>query len=221
VFPEVGGGAGLNLGKDRVKAMIESFGGKVTSAISGKTNILIVGKDAGFSKVSKARANHNIRLMSIKELSDNLKSALSIDDAPQTPMLITEFSSGFRGNGLAKSANSSALAIAAGTEKTTPQITTGAGASKLAANSAARLLMPPPMAPPPIFAPPTVAALPSECPLCSKPLEILFNEAYCHFCLAGFSPPILSFLFLHTSHSFSFLTYLSLHAKKLAPKQAT
>ena len=30
VFPEVGGGAGLNLGKERVKAMIESFGGRVT-----------------------------------------------------------------------------------------------------------------------------------------------------------------------------------------------
>jgi hypothetical protein len=29
VFPEVGGGAGLNLGKDRVKQMIQSFGGKV------------------------------------------------------------------------------------------------------------------------------------------------------------------------------------------------
>ena len=29
VFPELGGGAGLNLGKDRMKALIESFGGKI------------------------------------------------------------------------------------------------------------------------------------------------------------------------------------------------
>ncbi len=38
IFPEIGGGSGLNLGKDRAKAMIESFGGSVTSAVSGKTS---------------------------------------------------------------------------------------------------------------------------------------------------------------------------------------
>ena len=57
IFPEVGGGSGLNLGKDRVKAMVQSFGGRVTGSVSGKTNILIVGKQPGMSKVSKARAN--------------------------------------------------------------------------------------------------------------------------------------------------------------------
>lgn len=36
-FPEVGGGSGLNLGKDRMVQMIESFGGKVTGSVSGKT----------------------------------------------------------------------------------------------------------------------------------------------------------------------------------------
>lgn len=51
-FPEVGGGTGLTLGKDRVKSMVESFGGKVTSAISGQTDILIVGKEPGASKVA-------------------------------------------------------------------------------------------------------------------------------------------------------------------------
>ena len=50
-FPEVGGGMGLTLGKDRVKSMVESFGGKVTSAISGRTDILIVGKEPGASTV--------------------------------------------------------------------------------------------------------------------------------------------------------------------------
>jgi BRCT domain type II-containing protein len=35
IFPEVGGGQGLNLGKDKVETMITSFGGTVTSAISG------------------------------------------------------------------------------------------------------------------------------------------------------------------------------------------
>jgi len=47
VFPEVGGGCGLSMGKEKVKAMIESFGGRVTSAVSGKTDALISGKEPG------------------------------------------------------------------------------------------------------------------------------------------------------------------------------
>ena len=47
VFPELGGGFGLNLGRDRLKAMIESFDGKVTSSISGKTDYVIVGDEPG------------------------------------------------------------------------------------------------------------------------------------------------------------------------------
>ena len=37
-----GGGGGLNLGKAKLKALIVSFGGRVTSSVSGKTNILVV-----------------------------------------------------------------------------------------------------------------------------------------------------------------------------------
>lgn len=37
IFPEVGGGSGLDLGKERAKQMIESFGGRVTTGVSGKT----------------------------------------------------------------------------------------------------------------------------------------------------------------------------------------
>tara|TARA_B110000091_G_scaffold202514_1_gene235123 strand:- start:334 stop:705 length:372 start_codon:yes stop_codon:yes gene_type:complete len=47
VFPEVGGGSGLSLGKDKVKRMVTSFGGRVTGSVSGKTNYLIVGKQPG------------------------------------------------------------------------------------------------------------------------------------------------------------------------------
>jgi len=43
-FPEVGGGVGLNLGKDKLKDIITSFGGKVTSSVSGRTDVVVVGK---------------------------------------------------------------------------------------------------------------------------------------------------------------------------------
>jgi len=51
-FPEAGGGAGLELGKAKVKACVESFGGRVTSGVSRKTDILIVGEYRIVSKTS-------------------------------------------------------------------------------------------------------------------------------------------------------------------------
>ena len=67
VFPEVGGGAGLDLGKARLKAAVEAFGGRVTGAISGKTDFLLVGKSPGFSKVSKARAAGKVRGLTVRK----------------------------------------------------------------------------------------------------------------------------------------------------------
>jgi hypothetical protein len=61
-FPELGGGGGLSLGKGRAKALVESFGGRVTGSISGKTDMLLVGKDPGFSKVSTARSRNHIQV---------------------------------------------------------------------------------------------------------------------------------------------------------------
>ena len=43
IFPELGGGAGLALGKERAQALIESFGGRVTTCLSGRTDYLLVG----------------------------------------------------------------------------------------------------------------------------------------------------------------------------------
>ncbi|KAI9353778.1 hypothetical protein BDR26DRAFT_914002 [Obelidium mucronatum] len=99
IFPEVGGGCGLSLGKDRVKEMCESFGGRVTSAISGKTDFLIVGKEPGMSKVTKARESENCQLVSLRDMVLGIegKKPLEIADAPQ----IDKFSSGYFGNGLA------------------------------------------------------------------------------------------------------------------------
>ena len=58
IFPEIGGGTGLSLGKARVKALIESFGGRVTGSISGKTDVLVVGKEPGYSKVGSRFPEH-------------------------------------------------------------------------------------------------------------------------------------------------------------------
>ena len=44
VFPEVGGGIGLSMGKDKIKRLIQQFGGNVRTAISGVTDVLICGK---------------------------------------------------------------------------------------------------------------------------------------------------------------------------------
>lgn len=119
LFPEVGGGEGLSLGKDRVKKMITSFGGKVAGAISGRTDVLVVGKDPGFSKVSKARKSSKIRLFGLHDLKGGLERG-SLTDAKK-PMLIRSFSKGFakrRGgpNGLALTASQEDLAIASGTK---------------------------------------------------------------------------------------------------------
>ena len=55
VFPELGGGFGLKLGRDNLKQMIESFGGKVTTGISGKTNYVIVGDEPGEKRLEEAK----------------------------------------------------------------------------------------------------------------------------------------------------------------------
>ena len=62
----MGGGSGLNLGKDRVKKMVEAFGGKVTGSVSGRTHILVVGKEPGLGKVSQAEGQPSCQLMVIR-----------------------------------------------------------------------------------------------------------------------------------------------------------
>lgn len=115
VFPELGGGGGLDLGKARLRAMIESFGGRVTSSISGRTDFLVRGQNPGFSKVSKARAYPRCQLVDLQTLRESLDSGKAIEDAVAAapPVLIKSFSSGYGGNGLAYHASPAALALAA------------------------------------------------------------------------------------------------------------
>jgi hypothetical protein len=91
--------------------MVERFGGRVTGSVSGKTDVLIVGKDPGFSKVSKARERPKCQLVSLKDLTDVLHGSLLEDAAPAA---IEGFSSGYGGNSLAPTANEEAMAIALG-----------------------------------------------------------------------------------------------------------
>jgi NAD-dependent DNA ligase len=97
IFPEIGGGAGLNLGKDRLKHMCESFGARVTSAVSGRTDILIVGTAPGSTKVSKARAQPQCQLMTVHDLKLGVEGRQSLEGVPEPE--ITSFSSGYYGNG--------------------------------------------------------------------------------------------------------------------------
>lgn len=110
-FPEVGGGAGLTLGKDRATSMIESFGGRVTSAVSGKTDLLVVGKEPGISKVSKAR-ERGIPMVSLSDLKNEIEGNKALEDVEV--MKINTFSSGYRGNTKAKDMDEDEIAFAAG-----------------------------------------------------------------------------------------------------------
>jgi hypothetical protein len=113
-FPELGGGGGLSLGKGRAKALVESFGGRVTGSISGKTDVLLVGKSPGFSKVSQARSK-NIQLISLHDFKVALESgAASLDDFEEKPMLVQDFSAGYKSNGLALKAAPEDLRLAQG-----------------------------------------------------------------------------------------------------------
>ena len=71
IFPELGGGAGLELGA-RARALVECFGGRVTSAVSGRTDALLVGKDPGMSKVTKARNQSGCALVNLQQLCGEL-----------------------------------------------------------------------------------------------------------------------------------------------------
>ncbi len=100
IFPEVGGGTGLNLGKDKVKAMIESFGGRVTASVSGRTNYVLVGAEPGSGKVSAAR-ERGIPTPDIQGLKLTLETrGAALEHA--APARITSLSSGFKDNGLGR-----------------------------------------------------------------------------------------------------------------------
>eukprot|EP00752_Nemacystus_decipiens_P004579 g4179.t1 len=95
IFPEIGGGIGLNLGKDRLRKMCEDFGARVTSSISGKTDILIVGKEPGASKVGKARDSAKCQLISLADLTLSIQGEQQLETAADATEQIESFSAGY------------------------------------------------------------------------------------------------------------------------------
>jgi len=117
LFPEVGGGTGFQIGKDKVKKMITSFGGKVSSGVSAKTDVLVVGKHPGFSKVSKARKQSNTRLLGLEDMRKGLQRGSLGDAKAQKPLKIENFARGFgqrRGGPNGKAPSNAKLAISSG-----------------------------------------------------------------------------------------------------------
>ena len=99
VFPSVGGGCGLNQGKDRLKAMLEGMGAKVRSSVSGKTDMVIVGQDPGMRKVIAARAHPKCRLVGIQDVQLAIENGeTELEKLPEPK--IESFSTGWHGNAL-------------------------------------------------------------------------------------------------------------------------
>lgn len=93
VFPEVGGGKELNLGKDKVKAMCESFGARVTTSVSDKTSLLLVVNEPGMSKVQQA-AKRKVPTTDLRNIRQVIMGQVSLEKAP--PAVITNFSAGYQ-----------------------------------------------------------------------------------------------------------------------------
>ena len=67
-FPELGGGEAIQLGKQRLKEMVEKFGGNYSDTFRKRsTTILIIGKNSGNQKLELAK-KHGTKTMSLHEL---------------------------------------------------------------------------------------------------------------------------------------------------------
>ena len=121
VFPQLGGGQGLDLGKARARAMIESFGGRVTGSVSGRTDVLLVGKEPGMSKVTKARNQPGCMVVSLENLCELLNAGYMLPEKGTAAAeeltkatKITSFSAGYWYNGQALKATKAQLEYATG-----------------------------------------------------------------------------------------------------------
>jgi BRCT domain type II-containing protein len=77
-WPNLGGGSGLEVGKQRLKAHIEQFGGRVTGAISGVTYVLVIGESPGPKKMVEA-LEKEVKVIDIDILNHMIQGELSLD----------------------------------------------------------------------------------------------------------------------------------------------
>jgi replication factor C subunit 1 len=79
-----------SLERDECKTLIEKYGGRVTTAISGKTNYLIAGRDVSEGKVSKAE-EMNIKTLSEDDLLEMIRTRPGDEGTPKKqPVTIPE-----------------------------------------------------------------------------------------------------------------------------------
>jgi NAD-dependent DNA ligase len=78
-WPNLGGGSGLKVGKQRLKARIEQFGGRVTGDISGVTDVLVIGKSPGPKKMVEA-LEKEVKVFDIDILNHMIRGELSLDE---------------------------------------------------------------------------------------------------------------------------------------------
>jgi hypothetical protein len=79
IWPDLGGGSGLRLGKERVRARIKQCGGKVTSAISGVTNVLVIGEKPGQKMLIEA-LEKDVKVIDIDILNHHIRGELTLDE---------------------------------------------------------------------------------------------------------------------------------------------
>lgn len=80
--------------------MCESFGARVTSSVSGKTDLLIVGKEPGASKVGKARDSAKCQLVTLADLTLSIQGEQRLEAATDATEQIESFSAGYQTQGM-------------------------------------------------------------------------------------------------------------------------
>jgi NAD-dependent DNA ligase len=76
-WPNLGGRNCLELGKDKLKAMIEDSGGSMTKAISCLTNALVVGDNPGPKMVQEAH-KQNVTIVDVNQLKDLMYPTVAV-----------------------------------------------------------------------------------------------------------------------------------------------
>ena len=89
-----GTGTGLAKGKAQLTKDIEAHGGKVVGAVSGKVTHLLIGREVGASKLTKAR-ERDIKIINV----EGLHALMRGEEAPDG--VVESLSAGHSGNGLA------------------------------------------------------------------------------------------------------------------------